>query len=243
MKKLICAALFGLISTQVVAKQVIKFEMEATYAPFEYVNKNNEIKGFDVDLANALCQELNAQCSFHNVPFDSLIPALKFHRYDAAISAIDITEARSKQVSFTQPYYENAAAFVTLSDNLKSQQSLKDKRVGVQNGTTHQRYLLEQMPGVTAVPYASYLDAFNDLKTGRIDAIFSDTAILADWVKKDSKLHYIGKPVTNPSYFGNGFGIAVNKSNTKLLAQLNQALSTIKENGQYQIIYNKYFGS
>ncbi|MDX1301635.1 arginine ABC transporter substrate-binding protein [Photobacterium sp.] len=242
MKKILLATLIGLASANAVAQEEIKFAMEATYAPFEFVDENNQIQGFDVDLANALCDEIKAKCSFHNQAFDSLIPALKFRRYNAAISAMDITEARSKQVSFTDAYYDNAAAFVTLGNNIADQADLKGKRVGVQNGSTHQSFLLEQMTNVTAVPYASYQDAFIDMQNGRIDSVFGDTAVVAEWFDTNDKLSYVGKPVTNTTYFGNGFGIAVNKDDQELVDKLNTALKTVKANGQYQIIFDKYFG-
>ncbi|BCK04788.1 arginine ABC transporter periplasmic arginine-binding protein ArtI [Vibrio cholerae] len=243
MKKILLASLIGLVSASAAAQQEIKFVMEATYAPFEYMDENNQIQGFDVDLANALCKQLEAKCSFHNQAFDSLIPALKFKRYDAAISAMDITEARLEQVNFSNPYYDNSAAFVSLAGKVADQATLKGKRVGVQNGTTHQSFLLEQRSDVVAVPYSSYQDAFIDMKNGRIDSVFGDTAVVAEWFKGDNKLEYVGERVTNPQYFGNGFGIAVNKDNQALLDQLNAALEAVKENGEYAAIFNKYFGN
>ncbi|EGQ9205219.1 arginine ABC transporter substrate-binding protein [Vibrio cholerae] len=243
MKKILLASLIGLVSASAAAQQEIKFVMEATYAPFEYMDENNQIQGFDVDLANALCKQLEAKCSFHNQGFDSLIPALKFKRYDAAISAMDITEARLEQVNFSNPYYDNSAAFVSLAGKVADQATLKGKRVGVQNGTTHQSFLLEQRSDVVAVPYSSYQDAFIDMKNGRIDSVFGDTAVVAEWFKGDNKLEYVGERVTNPQYFGNGFGIAVNKDNQALLDQLNAALEAVKENGEYAAIFNKYFGN
>jgi arginine transport system substrate-binding protein len=242
MKKILLASLIGLASANAAAQEEIKFAMEATYAPFEYVDENNQIQGFDVDLANALCKEMDAKCSFHNQAFDSLIPALKFKRYDAAISGIDITEARQKQVSFSNPYYDNSAAFVAVEGKVANQAALNGKRVGVQNGSTHQSYLIDQMADVTTVPYASYQDAFIDMQNGRIDSVFGDTAVVAEWFKKNDTLTYVGDQVTNQEYFGNGFGIAVNKKNEELVNQLNAALKTVKANGQYQEIFDKYFG-
>ena len=242
MKKILLASLIGLASFNAAAQEEIKFAMEATYAPFEYMDENNQIQGFDVDLANALCEELKATCTFHNQAFDSLIPALKFKRYDAAISAMDITEARLKQVNFSNAYYDNSAAFISIEGKVADQAALEGKRIGVQNGSTHQSFLLEQMTGVTAVPYSSYQDAFIDMKNGRIDSVFGDTAVVAEWFKKQDNLTYVGEQVTNQEYFGNGFGIAVNKSNPELVAQLNTALAAVKANGEYDKIFNKYFG-
>ncbi|MEZ8474833.1 lysine/arginine/ornithine ABC transporter substrate-binding protein [Vibrio cyclitrophicus] len=242
MKKILLASLIGLASFNAAAQEEIKFAMEATYAPFEYMDENNQIQGFDVDLANALCEELKATCTFHNQAFDSLIPALKFKRYDAAISAMDITEARLQQVNFSDAYYDNSAAFISIEGKVADQAALEGKRVGVQNGSTHQSFLLEQMTGVTAVPYSSYQDAFIDMKNGRIDSVFGDTAVVAEWFKKQDNLTYVGDQVTNQEYFGNGFGIAVNKSNQELVDQLNTALGAVKANGEYDKIFNKYFG-
>ncbi|MDN3701664.1 arginine ABC transporter substrate-binding protein [Vibrio artabrorum] len=242
MKKILLASLIGLMSANAAAQEEIKFAMEATYAPFEFMDENNQIQGFDVDLASALCEEMKVTCTFHNQAFDSLIPALKFKRYDAAISGIDITNARLQQVSFSNAYYDNAAAFISIEGKVADQASLNGKRVGVQNGSTHQSYIIEQMKGVTAVPYSSYQDAFIDMKNGRIDAVFGDTAVVAEWFKKQDNLTYVGKQITNPEYFGNGFGIAVNKSNPELVKQLNTALATVKANGEYDKIFNKYFG-
>jgi arginine transport system substrate-binding protein len=242
MKKILLASLIGLASFNAAAQEEIKFAMEATYAPFEYMDENNQIQGFDVDLANALCEEMKATCTFHNQAFDSLIPALKFKRYDAAISAMDITEARLQQVNFSDAYYDNSAAFISIEGKVADQAALEGKRIGVQNGSTHQSFLLEQLPGVTAVPYSSYQDAFIDMKNGRIDSVFGDTAVVAEWFKKEDNLTYVGDQVTNQEYFGNGFGIAVNKSNPELVAQLNTALAAVKANGEYDKIFNKYFG-
>ncbi|ANS85345.1 arginine ABC transporter substrate-binding protein [Vibrio scophthalmi] len=242
MKKILLASLIGVVSSHALAQQDIKFVMEATYPPFEFMDENNQIQGFDVDLANALCDEMKANCTFHNQAFDSLIPALKFKRYDAAISAMDITEARLEQVNFSNAYYDNSAAFISLEGKVADQADLKGKRVGVQNGSTHQSYLIEQMPGVTAVPYSSYQDAFLDMKNGRIDSVFGDNAVVAEWFKRDDNLAYVGDNITNAKYFGNGFGIAVNKDNQALTDKLNSALKVVMANGVYEEIYTQYFG-
>ena len=91
----------GLVATGVSAAEEVKFVTNAAYAPFEFVDENNEMQGFDIDLAKAICEVQKMQCSFHNQAFDSLIPSLKFRRYNAAIAAMDITPERAKQVDFS----------------------------------------------------------------------------------------------------------------------------------------------
>lgn len=220
----------------------IRFATEPTYPPFEYVDDNGEKQGFDIDLANALCAELDMTCSFHTQSFDSIIPTLKFHKFDAAISGMDITKERLKQVSFTASYFANAAVFVTTDPAIKTLEGLKGKKVGVQNGTTHQKYVLDNMPGVISVPYANYQEAFMDMKAGRVVSVFGDTAVVADIMRKEGQgVVKLGDNITDPNYFGNGFGIAVAKDSTELLEKLNSALQKVKANGTYDKLYNKYF--
>ena len=112
MKKVLIAALLASVSLSATAAQTIRFATEASYPPFESIDANNKIVGFDVDLANALCKEIDATCTFSNQAFDSLIPSLKFRRIDAVMAGMDITPEREKQVLFTTPYYDNSALFI-----------------------------------------------------------------------------------------------------------------------------------
>ncbi len=116
MKKLVLAALLASFTFGASAAEKINFGISATYPPFESIGANNEIVGFDIDLAKALCKQMQAECTFTNHAFDSLIPSLKFRKYDAVISGMDITPERSKQVSFTTPYYENSAVVIANKD-------------------------------------------------------------------------------------------------------------------------------
>ncbi|MBN0394431.1 transporter substrate-binding domain-containing protein, partial [Pseudomonas aeruginosa] len=111
----------------------ISFGVSATYPPFESMDANNQIVGFDIDLAHALCKQMQAECTFTNHAFDSLIPALKFKKYDAVISGMDITPERSKQVAFTDPYYANSALVIAKKDAFHSFDDLKGKRIGMEN--------------------------------------------------------------------------------------------------------------
>ncbi len=131
---------------------------------------------------------MQAECTFTNHAFDSLIPSLKFRKYDAVISGMDITPERSKQVSFTTPYYENSAVVIAKKDTYKTFADLKGKRIGMENGTTHQKYIQDQHPEVKTVSYDSYQNAFIDLKNGRIDGVFGDTAVVNEWLKTNPQL-------------------------------------------------------
>ena len=241
MKKIVIAALLASVSLSATAAETIRFATEASYPPFESMDANNKIVGFDVDLANALCKEIDATCTFSNQSFDSLIPSLKFRRIDAVMAGMDITPEREKQVLFSTPYYENSALFIGQKGKYASIDALKGKKAGVQNGTTHQKFIMDKHPEITTVPYDSYQNARLDLQNGRIDAVFGDNAVVTEWLKANDKLAAVGDKVTDKDYFGTGLGIAVRQGNTALQQKFNTALEKVKKDGMYDSIYKKWF--
>lgn len=242
MKKFLIALLLSGTCFMSFAK-TLTFGTESTYAPFEYYNENNQLVGFDIDMTKRICKLSQVTCTFKNQSFDSLIPSLKTRRIDAAIAGIDITEKRREQVLFTDPYYQNSAEFFAKKGTFSSIDALKNKRIGVQNGTTHQKYLMENYPNMHITNYDSYQYAVLDLKSDRIDAIFSDKAVGDQWLAIDKTLAAVGAPVTDPDYFGSGLAIAVRKGNPELIYTFNQALKEMKKDGSYQKIYNKWFST
>ena len=241
MKKFILAAMLATAAFNAAAADKISFGSSATYPPFESLDASNQIVGFDIDLAKALCKQMQAECTFTNHAFDSLIPSLKFRKYDAVISGMDITPERSEQVSFTTPYYANSAVVIAKKGAFKSLEDLKGKRIGMENGTTHQKYLQDKHPEIKTVSYDSYQNAIIDLKNGRIDGVFGDTAVVNEWLKTNPQLGTVGEHVTDAEYFGTGLGIAVRPDNQALLTKLNTALAAIKADGTYQKISAQWF--
>ena len=236
MKKLLIASSIAFATFSAQAKD-LTFAMEPSYPPFETTNEKGEIIGFDVDIANAICKEIQANCSFKSLSFDGLVQAVKQKRIDGVISAMDITEALSKQVLFSDVYYDSSASFIALKGKADLNTA---KNVGVQNGTTFQQYVVAEAKQYAPKAYNSIQDSILDLKNGRIDLIFGDTAVLADMLSKETDLTFVGEKVTNQKYFGNGLGIAINKGNKDLVDELNKGLATIKANGEYQKIYDKW---
>lgn len=242
MKKLLLAAtILAGITFNTAAADTIRFASSATYPPFESLDANNQIVGFDIDLAKALCKQMQADCTFTNQAFDSLIAALKFKKYDAVISGMDITPERSKQVTFTQPYYANSAIVIAQKGKFATLADLKGKKLGMENGTTHQKYMQDKHPEINTVSYDSYQNAVLELKNGRIDGVFGDTAVVNEWLKNNPELAAVGEHVTDAQYFGTGLGIAVRPDNQALLAKLNAALDAIKADGTYKAINDKWF--
>lgn len=240
MKNWIFATLLSALALSAHA-ETLRIATSATYPPFESLDANNQIVGFDIDLANALCQQMQVECTFTNQTFDALIPALKFKRYDVVIAGMDITADRQKQAAFSAPYYQNRATIIAKKGQFDSIEALQGKKIGVENGTTHQRYLKAKMPGVVAVGYDSYQNAFIDLQNGRLDGIMGDKAVIQHWIKQHNlAMAAVGEPISDPEYYGIGVGLAVRKGNDALLAKINQALKTLQENGTINALYQKW---
>jgi arginine transport system substrate-binding protein len=240
---LVSSVLFLCNFAQAQEIKTIRFATEATYPPFEYIDASGTIKGFDVDIASALCKEMKVQCVFANQPFNSLIPSLKIGKFDALISALGITAERQKQVAFTNPYYQPSGSFVAPSAKHYLLANLPGKTIGVQQSSTFEKYLESQYgKRISMKTYASIQDAFLDLISGRVDVVLADTPIAQDWLKNNAQYSIVEKPIINHEYFGAGYGIAVNKDASQLLNALNTALAKIKNNGTYASITQKYFG-
>lgn len=224
----------------------IKFATEATYPPFETISPAGEIQGLDIDIAKALCKEIDAVCTFINQPFDGLIPSLKLGKFDAVIASMTITAERKKEVAFTTPYLVQTVSFVApikSSFTAVSTESLKGKTIGVQAGTTLEQYLLTRYKDAVKVnTYASETTAFIDLEAERIDGVLGDTLLITHWLKqydKTHKFHIVGKPIDD-ELFKIGDGIAVKLENIELLKALNDALAKIKADGSLDKITQKY---
>ena len=246
-RQFILIFLLGIISLNVteLQKTKVRFATDANYYPFEYVAKDNTIQGFDIDIANAICTEVNLQCTFEHRRFDDLLIMLTFKNYDAVIAALDITGERLKTVDFSDSYYKVAPVFIS-REQYQNKFSLKGKLIGVQANTSNQNYLIAVAGNEDSyiIPYFSSEAALNDLQGGKIDAVFTDFAVVSQFIsahQEDSELVISRTESIFVDQFSEGYGIAVDKGNDVLKARLNQGLKFIIENGVYAKIFNKYF--
>lgn len=247
MKKIIAAIMSTMLMLNVLHAaeiKTIRFAAEATYPPFEFIDESGKMKGFDIDIANALCQAIKAECTFSNQSFNSLIPSLKIGKFDAVISALGITKEREKQVAFTQSYYEPSGSFVALTAKHYALKDMEGKTIGAQQSSTFEKYLQDKYGDKVKIKsYASIQDAFLDLISARVEVVLADTPIAQVWLKQNSaKYSIVEKPILDREYFGTGYGIAVKQDNVDLLKALNAALAAIKANGTYDKITKEYFG-
>lgn len=228
----------------------MRIGIEAAYPPFAFKTPDGKISGFDYDIGNALCAQMQVKCQWTEQEYDGLIPSLKVNKIDAALSSITITEERKRSVDFTHKYYFTSARLAMKAGTQVDDQyqSLKGKRIGVQRATTTDRYVSEVLApkGVEIVRYTSNEEIFMDLVSGRLDGVFADTIPLEQGfllTPKGEGYAFVGPELKDPKYVGEGAGIAVRKGNTQLVSELNKAIDEIRSNGEYQKIQAKYFKS
>jgi len=229
------------------AEQALRLGIEAAYPPFASKTPDNTIVGFDYDIGQALCAEMNVKCVWQEQEFDGLIPALKVKKVDAVISSVSMTPERMKSVDFTNRYYRIPARLVFKkgSDASEIPAQLKGKRIGVQRATNFDRYVTEKFvpAGAEIVRYGSQNEVFLDLLGGRLDATMASSVVIDESLLKrpeGQEFEFVGPNFTEERFFGTGIGIAVRK-NDPLAGRFNQALATIRANGTYDKIRQKYF--
>lgn len=216
---------------------------EATFAPFEYV-ENGEFKGFDIDIIHAIAAEQGYEVEISNLGFDSLIPALQTNKVDCVIAGMSITPERVKAVDFTDPYFNAGLIVAVKSDNnsIKGFEDLKGKRVAAQVGTIGadacNKLKAEDSSTVVKI-FDGVPEAFMELEKGGIDAVVNDMLVTREYLEKEGqgKIKTVGEVFSEDDQYG----IAVKKGNQELLDMLNEGLKKIKENGEYDKIYQKYF--
>ncbi|MDG1581578.1 ABC transporter substrate-binding protein [Pseudomonas sp. GOM6] len=230
------------------AQDSLRIGIEAAYPPFAFKTPEGQISGFDYDIGNALCAEMQVKCEWVEQAFDGLIPSLKVRKVDAVLSSMSITPDRLKSVDFTQKYYHTPGKLVmkTGSDVKDPLVDLKGKKVGVQRASTYDRYASDTFAaaGIEVIRYGSQNEAFLDLTSGRIDATLADVVNISEgFLKTDAGKGFalVGPDFNDPKYFGNGAGIAVRKGDAATAAKFNDAIATLRSNGTYQQVQSKYF--
>ncbi len=251
MKKLILMALSvafvmaaGTASAQM---KKVTLGTEGAYPPFNLIDENGDLQGFDVDIGNALCTAAKLDCTWVVQDWDGIIPGLLAKKYDAIVASMSITEERKQKVDFTGKYYNTPAKFVRKkSSGIEiSKAGLDGKTVGVQRATIHENFLRDNYGDVVSIKaYATQDEANLDFNAGRVDLLLADSVVLMEGFLNtpDGKgAEFVGPEFTDPRWFGDGIGIAVRKGEGDLLATLNQAIDKIRSDGTYQNINAKYF--
>jgi arginine/ornithine transport system substrate-binding protein len=235
---------FGALCSAAMGRD-LRIATEGTYAPWSYVDEQGKLTGWDVDIANALCEQMKVKCEVIAQEWDGIIPGLNAKKYDLIVASMSVNEKRKQQVAFTKKYKNSTSQFIaakgTFSDT--SPVALAGKRIGVQRGSSQDAYLTANYPNSEIVRYDKTSDPEMDLVAGRVDLFLANrvtelSGFLTRPENKDFGLvgqEYSGGPL------GDGNAIALRKDDTVLLQQVNDALDAIMANGTYDKITAKYF--
>ena len=242
MKKLIVAASCALaMMTGTAQAQDLRIAFDVPYEPFEYRDDNGELTGFEVELATAMCEELQANCEFVIQAWDGMIPGLLARKFALIMSSMSITPERAERVLFSEPYYITPGGWFgpeSFNTDVTDMDAMKDKTVGVQRGTTMDTYVTENMGGVVNIKrYTTAEDMVLDLEGQRLDVVFVDYPVGEQTVLNKEGYKEVGEPVK----LGEGVGVAMRKRDAKLADDVNAALKKLKEDGTYDTIMQKYF--
>lgn len=210
----------------------------AEFPPFEYVGDDGNPDGFDIALINAVGEKIGKKVTVENMEFDSLIASIG-NKIDCAIAGMTITDERKQTVDFSDPYYEAVQyVLVPAGSDIKTADDLKNKKIGVQLGTTGD-FDAEDIEGATPSQYDKAVDAVNDLVNGRVDCVIIDkNPALVFQSKFSDKLTAL-----DGSDFGfepEEYAIAVPKGDTQLLDSINQALKDLKADGTFDKLVQQY---
>lgn len=225
----------------------IRFVTDSDYPPFNYLDEEGELTGFNVDLARVLCDELSVECSVRALPWNRLLPALKAGEADAVIASYRISEKILRVVDFTDSYYHTPARFVALKTSPAraiTPESLTGKKIGVVAKTAHQAYLEDFFTHSRIVKFATPVQARSALREGRIDVLFGDGLSLMFWlngISSDDCCTFRGGPFTESKYFGEGIAIAIPKGARKLRDALNYGLLLARNGGRIEELHLRYF--
>ncbi len=227
----------------------LRVAMEGQFPPFEEVNAEGQLQGFNVDIAQALCQQMKVECELQRFTWDDLIPARQEGRTDLVLASMSITEERQQKVDFTNRYAQTPALFFArkglVHEVIITPRRIKGKQVGVQRGTTYDQYLgAKYAKHVQLQRFESTEDMYQALYEGRVDVVLDD-AVSGYFGflngERGQNFEQVGNKVVAPAIFGKGQGIAVRKGNQELRERLDRALLEILGNGVYRRIEKGYF--
>jgi polar amino acid transport system substrate-binding protein len=228
-------------------KRPIRFLTADDYPPFEFLGADGNLSGYNIDVARAICEELQVACAIQPRRWDNLLDALEAKEGDAIIASLKETTASRQHVRFTTPYYLTPARFVGLAGARAFDvrpEGLRDVRIGVEAGGAHEAFLRAFFTRSTFTAYPDRAKLMAALREKQIDLAFGDAIGLAIWMNDPQSRQccaFQGGPYLEPAYFGEGVGVAVRPDDEDLRRTLNWALQRLDERGVMTELYLKYF--
>lgn len=215
----------------------VRFAMSGQYPPFNFVDENNELTGFDVETCSELAQRIGVEPKPLSTSWDGIIAGLMAGKYELICGSMAITEQRLESIDFTDPYYRSGAQlFVKKGSPLDSTSDLNGKKIGVTLGTTYEDWVRKNLPKADVRTYKGVPDMLLEVANGRIDGFITDRIVGAMAIAEK------GAPIemSGPLLYEERMGIALRKGNPELKKALNEALAAIKNDGTYHRISMKW---
>ena len=222
------------------SQQHFQKTLSAPTPPFNFLDDNDEFQGFDVDISNEIAERLGVKANFIATKWDGLIGGLKADKFDIIIGQMTVTEERKKSVDFTDPYVITGSVLVTREDtnDITKLEDIKGKKVGVGGGTTFEE-VANSVEGADVKLYKAVSDYIQDLTNERLDVIINDQLLISYNIKENKLPIKIASDIVNKDEIG----MAVNKGNEDFIKKVNTALTEMKDDGTYNEIYKKWFGT
>ena len=242
MKKMIAllAAMVMLCCCAFASAETVYYATNPEYPPFESVDADGSVVGYDIDLINAIGEKIGVEFVAEAMAFDAVVSAVQADPNTVGLSGISITEERKLSVNFSDGYIDAGLVVIMKADaGYTTADDLKGKMIGVQLGTTSD-FKAEEITGAENVQtYNTFINAVLDLQGNQIDAVIVDApvgmAILASM--NDPSLVIADIDLGAADWYG----IAVNKANPELLEKINAALAELKAEGFFDTLAAKYF--
>ena len=230
------------------AIHLIRFLTADDYPPFNFTLPDGTLTGFNVDLARAVCEELQVACTIQARRWDTLVPALDDNRGDAVIASLAINPATRAQMAFTAPYLVLPGRFVTRAGHAPSAGATPEQmgaaKVGVIAGSAHEAWLKTYFPKLDLKRFDTADAQRAALQKAEVEAIFGDAVSLSVWLNGAGSAEccgFFGGPFFDAAYFGEGVAIALRRDNAALRRALDYGLARVAERGIYTELYLKYF--
>lgn len=223
------------------AEKKLVVATDTAFVPFEF-KQGNQYVGFDVDLWAAIAKELKIDYTLKPMDFSGIIPGLQTRNVDLALAGITITEERKKAIDFSDGYYKSGLLVMVKANNdqIKSIDDLTGKVVAVKSGTGSVDYAKQHIKSKDLRQFPNIDNAYMELGTNRADAVLHDTPNILYFINTAGKGQFksVGESIEAQQY-----GIAFPKGSNELREKVNGALKTLRENGTYNTLYKKWFGS
>ncbi|MEG9884653.1 MAG: transporter substrate-binding domain-containing protein [Hyphomicrobiales bacterium] len=243
-------AVLAMLSMAAVAKagndKTLVIATEGAWPPFNYVEPDGTIAGFEVDLGQAICKQMGVKCKFVIHDFSTMVTAVAKHKYDLGMAGYNATPERKKKVNFTDKYADPAPAVLVRKDSdirSATDEGLSGKKLGVQPNSLHESYAEKHFPHAKLSLYEKTDEENLDLSIGRIDATMDDSVPQMEWLKTQGAAccKLLAVVPVDHELSGGGIGALVAKDRPQLLKRFNDALAVIIENGTFKKLDDKYF--